>query len=246
MYLIRQPKEKLDSGVWIINNKSENYFHWMTESLTRVLSFKEINQESVILLPELLNKYEFVSKTLDSLGAEYKFYNDDYIYNIKNLFLTSHTAPAGNYNSEIIRLLHSNLNKALSQPQKKRFWLSRKYSGRRILLNEELIIPILEKFNIEIFYPEKHSYSEQVDNYRKAEFIGGIHGAALTNMLYMEKNSNVLELRDANDYHNNCYYSLASSLENNFYYLLCTSDNDGNSTVNYDDLENLLEVIFRS
>ena len=114
-------------------------------------------------------------------------------------------------------------------------WLSRKISGRRILLNEELIIPILEKFNIEIFYPEKHSYSEQADNYRKAEFIGGIHGAALTNMLY-GKNSNVLELRDANDYHNNRYYSPASSLENNFiiYYM---SVNEGNSTVNYDDLK---------
>ena len=71
MYLIRQPKEKLDSGVWIINNKSENYFHWMTESLTRVLSLKKLIKNYFVT--ELLNKYEFVSKTLDSLVQNTSF-----------------------------------------------------------------------------------------------------------------------------------------------------------------------------
>ena len=86
-------------------------------------------------------------------------------------------------------------------------------------------------------FTEKHSYSEQVIITEKL-IVGGIHGAALTNMLYMEKNSNVLELRDANDYNNLLLTSIIA--ENNFiiYYV---GDNGGNSTVNYDDLENLLE-----
>lgn len=240
----KKPKDKLESGVWIINNKSENYFHWMTEALTRVLSFNKIDESSTILLPENFKKLEFVSKTLDSLNVDYKFYSNNYLLKVKTLFLTSHTAPAGNYNSKIISNLHFKLNEGHSTTKKRRLWLSRKYSDRRFLLNEDSIVHILEKFEIEVFYPEMHSYSEQVKKYREAEFIGGMHGAALTNMLYMKKSSNVLELRDVNDSHNNCYYSLSASLKINFYYLLCKSDQNGNSSVKSNELENILKKIF--
>ena len=40
----------------------------------------------------------------------------------------------------------------------------------------------------------------------------------------MQKNSKVLELRNKEDSHNNCFFSLASDLGHNYYYLL----NDGN------------------
>ena len=242
--LSRQPKDKLKSGVWIINNKSENYFHWMTEALTRVLSFNKVDENSTILLPENFKKLEFVSKTLDSLNADYKFYRNNYLLKVNTLFLTNHTAPAGNYNSQIIRNLHFKLNEGHSTTKKRRLWLSRKYSDRRFLLNEDSIVRMLEKYDVEVFYPEMHSYTEQVKKYREAEFIGGMHGAALTNMLYMEKNTNVLELRDVNDSHNNCYYSLSASLEINFYYLLCNSDQNGNSNVKSNELENILTEIF--
>ena len=52
------------------------------------------------------------------------------------------------------------------------------------------------------------------------------HLAALANMLYMEMNNTVLELRAENDAHNNCHYSLAVGLNNKFYYLICENDDD--------------------
>jgi capsular polysaccharide biosynthesis protein len=235
----------MDSGVWIINNKSENYFHWMTESLARVLSFQKLNKSGIILLPDHFNKLEFVSKTLDMLNVEHKTYSTESLVKVKNLFLTTHTAPAGNYNSNIILDLHSKLNKGTKSVRGERFWLSRKFSNRRMLLNEEEISSILSDYGIEIIYPEHLSYYEQCKLFRKAEFIGGPAGAALTNMLFMEMSSTVLELRHKNDDLNNCHYSLASTLKNNFYYLICESDSDDNSIVNEEHLKDNLKEIFK-
>ncbi len=240
-----KPKISIDSGVWIINNKSENYFHWMTESLARVLSFQKLNKKARILLPDHFDNLEFVSKTLDMLNVEYTTYSSENLIKVKNLFLTTHTAPAGNYNSNIILDLHSKLNKGTESVHGKRLWLSRKFSNRRILLNEEEIAPILNHYGIQIIYPELLSYSEQCELYRKAEFIGGVAGAALTNMLFMQKKSTVLELRAENDDLNNCHYSLASTLKNNFYYLICENDSDDNSTVNVNHLKDNLKEIFK-
>ena len=238
--------ETIENGVWVINNKSENYFHWMTESLTRVLSFKKLNLEFPILISEDFKNLEFVTKTLDLLRINYKIYENDRVFKVKNLLLTSHTAPAGNYNSNILFELHKNLNNGKKSNSRKRFWVSRKYSDRRYLINEDEIKPILDEYNIQVIYPEKMDYLEQVDLFRNAEFLGGVHGAALTNMLYMESNSKVLELRAINDAHNNCHYSLAVGLGNKFYYLICENDTDSNFIVDPRQFKNTLIEIFKN
>ena len=238
--------ETIENGVWVINNKSENYFHWMTESLTRVLSFKKLNLEFPILISEDFKNLQFVTKTLDILKINYKIYENDKVFKVKNLLLTSHTAPAGNYNSNILFELHKNLNNGKKSNLRKRLWVSRKYSDRRYLINEDEIKPILDEYNIQVIYPEKMDYLEQVDLFRNAEFLGGVHGAALTNMLYMESNSKVLELRAINDAHNNCHYSLAVGLGNKFYYLICENDTDSNFIVDPRQFKNTLIEIFKN
>jgi len=243
--LRKKTTKSIDSGVWIINNKSENYFHWMTESLARVLSFQKLNKSSKILLSKQFDKYEFVSKTLDILDVEYTTYSSKSLIKVKKLFLTTHTAPAGNYNSEIILELQNKLNNNSISSTKKRLWLSRKYSDRRFLSNEDDLCEIFEKYNIEIIYPEQFTYSQQIEIYRNAEFIGGVHGAALVNMLYMEMNKNILELRDKNDNHNNCYYSLATLLNHKFYYQKCEIDLDDNFIVDPELLNKTLKSIFK-
>ena len=59
-----------------------------------------------------------------------------------------------------------------------------------------------------------------------AKYLISNHGAGLTNMLFMKAGGNVLELRHRGDKHNNCYFSLASTLRLNYYYQLCDSENN--------------------
>lgn len=237
---------KINTGVWVINNKSENYFHWMTEVLARVLSFQKLGYKHKILLPAHFEKLEFVSKTLELLNIKYETYSSENLVKVEKLYLTNHTAPAGNYNSNIIKDLHLKLNNNTKSIDEKRLWVSRKYSKRRFLINEEEIEPILNEFKIEIVYPEQLDYTEQCILFREAQFLGGVAGAALANMLFMETNSTILELRARNDDLNNCHFSLASALNNNFYYMICDYDSDYNSIVNVEELRLNLTKIFKT
>jgi len=239
-----KPISILDSGVWILNNKSENYFHWMTETLSRVVSFQSLNEKSSVLLSEQFNDYEFVSKTLDLLNVDYKIYSNEKLFKVKKLFLTTHTATAGNYNSEIILEIQNKLNNNTKSSKGKRFWLSRRFSDRRFLSNEEELISVLDKYNIEVIYPENISYLEQIEIYRNAEFIGGVHGAAMVNMLFMELGCKVLELRYKNDSHNNCYYSLSVLLKHKYFYQKCEIDLDENLIADSNQLDVTLKRIF--
>ena len=53
----------------------------------------------------------------------------------------------------------------------------------------------------------------------KCKNLIGIFGSGLTNMIFMKKNMNVIEIRQLNDMHNNAFYSLASATGLNYYYL---------------------------
>jgi len=57
-----------------------------------------------------------------------------------------------------------------------------------------------------------------------ADILIGVHGAGLTNMLFMKENSNILELRRKDDDHNNCYFSLAAACKHKYWYQLCDVD----------------------
>ena len=63
-----------------------------------------------------------------------------------------------------------------------------------------------------------------------AKYLISNHGAGLTNMLFMQAGTSVLELRRENDGHNNCYFAQASALNLKYYYQLCKSENDDTDT----------------
>ena len=51
--------------------------------------------------------------------------------------------------------------------------------------------------------------------------VAAMVGAGLTNMLFMKRGGSVLELRHASDHINNCYFTLSSALNLNYFYQTC-------------------------
>jgi len=70
-----------------------------------------------------------------------------------------------------------------------------------------------------VIHFEDLTWEEQVKLSFNTKLMISIHGAGLTNMLFMHPNSDIVEIRRKGDYHNNCYYSLASALSHNYYYM---------------------------
>ena len=154
----------------------------------------------------------------------------------------SGSSPTGNYNEESINELRNNFLKSISESEKdQKIYISRNKASKRRLLNEYKLSSILDSFGIKTIYAEELSFEDQIKIFSKTSLLIGVHGAGLTNMLFMSPNTIVLEFRFENDTNNNCYFSLASALNINYYYCLGFKQNEDI----YLEEKNLLGVLNR-
>ena len=138
-------------------------------------------------------------------------------------------SPTGNFRPQLMENLRNRFN-ITYQGKKNRIYISRSKAQKRRLINEDEIISFLVENHFTIINMEDYSFNEQIEFLSKADILVSIHGAALTNMLWMPRGSKILEIRLKNDFVNNCYFSLASSLELEYYYFLANPNDINKST----------------
>lgn len=250
-----RPVERLDKGLWITDEFSGEYFHWLTDALPRLYAieqskaFGNLKDPKVykVILPLNYQTKPYIAASLEILNYRVHYYNPKKRLFVKNLITASHTAPTGNYNTEIITQLRNKLLKPHNHNADRNIYISRSKAVRRKISNEQEVIDLLLSYNYEIHCFEDYNFEQQIEIMSEARSLIGIHGAGLTNMLFMPKNGKILEFRNLNDTHNNCFFSLASSLDHNYYYLENKGDSDDtysvNLTINIDCLKNVLKLM---
>ncbi len=240
-------KRIIKKGLWILDEKSFHYFHWFCDSLPRFIQAKKINDKYPILLPRSIENIEYIKKTIDILQINYIAYDDQENVKVEDLFVSSHCAPSGNYNNKTINSLANSLKSNIKIKEGndlKNIWISRSKSKHRKIKNESEILPLLERFKFKIIIPEEMTFEEQINIYNNANILGGLHGGGLTNILFMNPGTKLLEVRRENDKLNNCYYTLASELGINYYYVNSKSQGEdlyvSDTIINLSDLEKIL------
>jgi hypothetical protein len=249
--LITNPEvEMIDKGSWAIDEKSNRFFHWFTDTLTRISLADTDNYP--LLVNERLLDIHYVKDSLNLLGINYRSYDPEKYYTVNNLELISHTAESGNYNNLAINNI-ANSFKALSKSSsvpKKNLWISREFARHRKITNYKELNPVFEEYNFQVVYPEKNSLIENINLFKSAEIVAGLHGAGLVNMLFMEEKTNVLEIRREGDSHNNCFFTLSSELNLNYYYINSIPDQEdlylANSYLNPKILAQTLENLINN
>lgn len=216
--------------IWVTDEWSGGYFHWMLESLSRLLvAVQNVNDDKLtIVLPEHYRNLNFVTDTLPAFNVRPLFFGRREIVKPDKLVFPSAIEPTGNYHPQIILDLKNTLSKYFSKKQissttQKRIYISRGKALRRRIVNENEIYAILIKHNFKVVYYELLNMSEQALLTMQAECVISSHGAGLTNIIYMRPGTKVIELRKRGDSINNCYFSLSNSLGLDYLYLLCTS-----------------------
>lgn len=237
--------ERIKNAVWIFDEWSDNYFHWFTDALPRLLAAEKSYSFKEVLLPKSFERYSYISSSLSLLGYQPHYITKKIFVN--ELILPNHTAATGNYNRELVNEVREKfLLKNISEADKK-IYISREMAKIRRVLNERELTEILKKFNYEIHYFENYTLEKQISIMAETKILVSLHGAGLTNMLFMRKNGKVLEIRSENDNHNNCYFSLASELGLDYYYELGSSEKediyDADITVNLKSFEKNLALI---
>jgi len=231
MLKVPPPSKRFENGVWVTDNWSMGYFHWLTDALPRLLASERSDRGIPVLLQKHYENLPFVGGSLQLLGRKALYYDPTRKLRVEHLLLPSHTASTGNYNAVLINELCDRMLHPADTAVERRIYISRQKAKKRRVLNETEVISKLEQFGFEIHCFEDHSFAEQVHLMAGAKCVVGMHGAGLTNMLFMPPKGKVLEFRNRADAQNNCYFSLASDLGHHYYYQICQGNTDDTHVV---------------
>jgi len=228
-YFLRRQRVVEAEALWITDYWSTNYFHWLTDALSRLFVVRNRANKSPLLLPASYESKDHVAATLNAFGiTNVDFIQRDEVAECRSLLMPTHVAPSGHYNDEVIRSVRGVLLKALhpgGQAIGEKIYLSRSRASKRRIANEADVIAVLRNHGFQTIHPEELSFNEQVQIFSNARYLISNHGAGLTNMLFMPEASRVLELRHEADYIRNWFFILSSALNLDYFYQTCAPQN---------------------
>lgn len=133
---------------------------------------------------------------------------------------------------------------------KRRLYIAR--AGRRKIINEEEVREVLRSFDFNIIEDVARGLDEQIDLFRSASAIITPHGAGLTNMLWCDRGTTIIELFNQG-YMPNYYYYMSVALGHPYHCLVeydaSKPKNHWSNTaediqVNIPDLQKKLTLLF--
>lgn len=190
----------LDKAIFLITPEAaSNYYHWVTDLLPRLLILVNYQLQDladrVIILHSPAKSYEDESLALAGID-------------------TAHTIRLKAFDTVTVNDLiiadYSGLNKPFPiwkknlldtlLPQKRilekaKIYLLRGNQSRRKLIGEERLITLLEKEGFIIIDPQQLTFRDQISVLQSAEVVVAIHGASLTNIVFCEPQTLIIELR---------------------------------------------------
>jgi hypothetical protein len=201
---------------------STNYFHWMIESLPRLLALSEFHPNCLIFVPANLPEYIKITTRLFGFNRLIPLKEND-TYKVARLIFPESNAPLEHQNPLVMNKIRNIIIKNYSLPiekPKKRIYVSRSRQSIRRIRNEERLSEILERFEFETVYFEDLTFEKQVELMMQASIMLSVHGANLTNILFMSPGSTIIELMNKN-FNNAYYFGLASALSLPYYCIPC-------------------------
>ncbi len=239
----------IPKGMWIIDEWSANYFHWMTDCLPRIWEGLDRDPNCPVILPESFKSLSYVIQTLDLLKVKAEFFKSRENLRVDTLILTARTAPYPHFNIPLAQKTREKLGVKPAQSPWRKVYVSRKLAPKRKAHNELEVELFLRKKGFEIIEAEKLSLMQQIQLMSETALLVCLHGAALTNMLFLQEGMKVLELRNVNDSITHCYFNLASALGLPYFYTLNQGDHKetilADFTIDLKALEEALDFIDR-
>ena len=240
-------KRKIQEAIWVLDQWSFGYFHWLTETLPRIIIAKEAGYNFPVVFPENANRNLFFADSIAALGMEPVYYTFKERIKVNRLVAPSHLQPAQSDPNQIKKVrdrFRKYDNEIISSGNKRRIYISRTIAQRRFIRNESELEKLLASFGFETIHMEKLSFLQQRKLMAETEVLISNHGAGLSNMIFLPDNSTVIELKANADDINNCFFNLARALEHRYYYTINSCDNKmiqkANITVDLEKLQLLL------
>ena len=223
-----------DTTYLAIHHPWYNYYHWICESIFRLWMVRKQLDKLVLILPEYYKDADFISGSLEPFNIQHVYYipNGKSLM-IKNLCLPQIKPICDSYNALHLKQVNSFYRNYVHQKKVafnsiEKLYVSRKLAPRRKIVNEDEILKIAKAKGFTVFYPERHTFLEQVAIFSQVKYLVGTHGSGLTNLLFMRENTSVLELhKDKTNELNRpgfLFWYMAQALGINYFHQLCQTN----------------------
>jgi hypothetical protein len=211
---------------------SGNHYHWVTEVLTRLFLLKNELHKYVLILPEnayIKNIGKALLDYLDLHPGDIIYIKPTELIYLNKVQFINHVALTGYTNDKILGEIKKTIDSKIhihKSLYSKKIYITRANSKYRKVLNEADVISLLTTRGYEIISFDNISLHDQINICRQANIMISMHGAGLTNMIFMTPGSKILEFRRNKIYQNQCYWHLADALKHQYYYFFGEPDSD--------------------
>lgn len=235
---------KLDVGILGLQDWANNYFHWMTEMLPRIVAMKHQQPSIPVIIPSNYLAYPFIAESLDLLKIDVKKVDVRQPLKIDRLFAIS-IPHVGRFNEGLMHFFRDKMLSGISSSTHpyRYIYITREKARRRKVSNEEAVFELLEKQGFENLVLEDLKFIDQVKLFQEARMVVASHGAGLTNSMFMQKGQTIIELKSENNRYW-CYFSMARVFGLRYYYSLnkgsSANHRDADITVDIAQLQKLV------
>jgi hypothetical protein len=181
----------LDEAVPLYHVWSRNFYHWTLECLPKVLALEDRGYTGKYIVFDA--KFIVESLRLFNISDDRICYSDKG-YFVKNLIIPP--MYSGYDLSKKTVLVEYLRNKLLDSvgvlSGSNRVYIKR--TKDRIILNEDKVVTILNKYDFDVIIPEEHSVEDQFRLMTNVDFSVMPHGANCTLVLTQKQNSVFMEL----------------------------------------------------
>jgi len=209
----------------VASTSSDNYYHWLFDVLPRLDLIQKSPLRKALTYPWLLQK-SLTRFQAESLGL-FNFHptrlyllQKGYHRFFSDLTVPSMPAATGNPGVEVVAFLRKALQRSSSRKKyPRRILVSRSDSNHRKIINEEELYKELKPLGFSKVSLTELSFQEQIDIFSHAEVIMGIHGAGLSNIVFSNPGTKLIEIFPSS-YVNSCFRVVALHCKMKYFYLV--------------------------
>jgi capsular polysaccharide biosynthesis protein len=227
--LLKRKKIKLPDRKYLLisNAWTFNYFHWFLDAMPRLIAIEDQCSEWTLLLPDN-HQAGYIQACLGLFqfkGIEY-FPANAYV-SLKELIMPEHIVTTGNFNPSVMKSMRERLLRLASfeglekKEDYRKIYVSRKRAQFRYVLNEAEVEAEMTARGFKIICFEDYTFRQQIAMMSCCSYFAGIIGSNLVNMMFMPENGKVLQFTQKENGNDNCYFSLASVFQLDFYCQFC-------------------------
>ncbi|WP_339375488.1 glycosyltransferase family 61 protein [Chroogloeocystis siderophila] len=216
---------QLETAYSLVNWRSQNYYHWVTDCLIRLKGLEHYREQTgnKPLLIIQANPLKWQVESLRLLGYEPENCIQWKVprVEVKHLVVASAQRERRTPSPAACVWLREQMLSHLPAIDSEQNFASRIYISRanavgRKVANEDEVLAALTPYGFKAYILENLSFADQVRLFSQAEIVVATHGAGLTNMIF-GKNLTVIELFDS--FLTPDYFLLAKALGFNYKFL---------------------------